>query len=1060
MRIAHVSDVHVRTMKRHDEYRAVFANLYRDLRENVKPDLIIDTGDLAHTKTQISPELIDMLVEYHRELSSIAPVVRILGNHDVNLMNPDRQDAISPVIDSLRGSTKHSITLMKKSGKMKIAPGFYVWAYSMVDEENYPTVAGTSTRDDENDVHIAMFHGSIANCVTDQDWKMTSAEHDVTIFGGCDYALMGDIHKQQFFGNERRIGYAGSLIQQNFGESTEKGYLVWDIKSRREHTVEFRRLFGAREFHTVILNDDGTVPRTPVPPPDSRLRIMSKQSLSLVQQKKVEREVRDLFLPRDVISVTSPDNSFVKKRDHVAALKDLEDVRSLEVQDRLMREFLKTKSLSDDVLSSVAELNKKYQQEIESNEDVVRNVFWRVNKLGWTNMFNYGEDNFIDFAKIPGLTGVFAPNTAGKSSIFEIFMEALFDKVTKDVSKNIELVNDNRDTAKMVVDLTVGDESYVIERTIEKIKYGKGEIKEWGKTSLDFYSDDRVSLNGVSRPETEKMIRRRIGTFEDFVLTTISAQEPITGLPGGANLLMCKETDRKRILFRFLDLDIFDQKCVMAKEESKKFIARLRELEDQNVANDHEMFKSRLTESSEQIATIETSNEALSLHLRIIDKQMMDLSSQISKETFSYARWGAVQQRVSDLSTKVKSRRDKICAVSKEREVSVRELASIDSELARVLPTAAQDLLKFNELTVEIADLRRSNDMISGSLSGMRKSLRLLDEVPCGDSYPSCKFLVDAFAMKKEVPEEEKCLQNVTEKMKALEAEKELLKDSATCAKNLSSLERSKMKFERNVLENDRVLLDAERELSKFEEKLRETTRELHELDEAKIASLASDEATAELEKLKKSKRELTEQLSDNNKRLMSLSKQLGADTLMVQKLRTSVTELSELRKTCRAYECYTEAMGKHGIAYQILAEKLPVLNDEINKILSNVVDFSVSLEHDEQEQTMKLYLQYGDYRSRNLGLCSGAEKFISSLAIRAALLNISSLPKTNMFVVDEGFGKLDPTHLEAIQRMFDYLRSVFEHVIVISHVDTLKDMVDNCIEITADVDGYAHVEV
>ena len=160
------------------------------------------------------------------------------------------------------------------------------------------------------------------------------------------------------------------------------------------------------------------------------------------------------------------------------------------------------------------------------------------------------------------------------------------------------------------------------------------------------------------------------------------------------------------------------------------------------------------------------------------------------------------------------------------------------------------------------------------------------------------------------------------------------------------------------------------------------------------------------------------------------------------------------------AYEHYIDAMGKDGIPYQILTQKLPLINEEINKILSNVADFGVFLEHDVEEQSIKFYIQYGQYKSRLLDLGSGAEKFLASIAIRNALLNISILPKTNMLIIDEGFGKLDPKNLEAIQLMFDYLKTVFDHVIVISHLDTMKDLVDNSIDITVDDEGYAHIEV
>jgi DNA repair exonuclease SbcCD ATPase subunit len=70
----------------------------------------------------------------------------------------------------------------------------------------------------------------------------------------------------------------------------------------------------------------------------------------------------------------------------------------------------------------------------------------------------------------------------------------------------------------------------------------------------------------------------------------------------------------------------------------------------------------------------------------------------------------------------------------------------------------------------------------------------------------------------------------------------------------------------------------------------------------------------------------------------------------------------------------------------------------------------------------------------------------------------VSSLPKTDMLIIDEGFGKLDPEHLEALQRMFEYLKEAFGTVFIVSHVDSMRDIVDHSLEITS-LDGYAHVE-
>ena len=100
--IAHIADVHIRNLRRHKEYKQVFRKLYKDLRDNLSKDSIIYlAGDIAHAKTEMSPELIDMTSELFTKLSKIAPTILIAGNHDCNLNNKNRLDALSPIVDSL-----------------------------------------------------------------------------------------------------------------------------------------------------------------------------------------------------------------------------------------------------------------------------------------------------------------------------------------------------------------------------------------------------------------------------------------------------------------------------------------------------------------------------------------------------------------------------------------------------------------------------------------------------------------------------------------------------------------------------------------------------------------------------------------------------------------------------------------------------------------------------------------------------------------------------------------------------------------------------------------------
>ena len=97
----------------------------------------------------------------------------------------------------------------------------------------------------------------------------------------------------------------------------------------------------------------------------------------------------------------------------------------------------------------------------------------------------------------------------------------------------------------------------------------------------------------------------------------------------------------------------------------------------------------------------------------------------------------------------------------------------------------------------------------------------------------------------------------------------------------------------------------------------------------------------------------------------------------------------------------------------------------------------------------MDAYINYGDSR-RVIECASGMEKMMASLAIRVALINISSLPKTDLLIIDEGFGALDEMNVEACNRLLESLKKWFKNILVISHVDAVKDAVDNVLDITS----------
>jgi exonuclease SbcC len=169
------------------------------------------------------------------------------------------------------------------------------------------------------------------------------------------------------------------------------------------------------------------------------------------------------------------------------------------------------------------------------------------------------------------------------------------------------------------------------------------------------------------------------------------------------------------------------------------------------------------------------------------------------------------------------------------------------------------------------------------------------------------------------------------------------------------------------------------------------------------------------------------------------------------------IKEAEELEDTYEAYKYYMEAVGRDGIPYELMSRAIPAIESEINNILTQIVEFTISLEVDGKNILGKL--NYDHERIWPLENSSGMERFISSLAIRVALLNASNLPKPNFMIIDEGLGTLDPENLSSMGTMMGILKSQFDFIILISHLDTARDMVDKVIEIKRE-DGFSYINV
>ena len=219
-KIFHVSDIHIRTLKRHTEYKEVFQNMFDYINSNAtKNSVAVVTGDIVHSKLDMSPELIQMLVNFFNGFT--IPTIVILGNHDMNLNNMYRIDAVSPILDVINNPNIHFI---KHNGLFEF--GGITWNHMAVDKTPADYIRA---KDFDATYKIALHHGAVNTAKTDIGYQISNEHVTIEMFDGHDITLLGDIHKPaQFLDDKKTIAYPGSLLQQNHGESLDHGILVWD----------------------------------------------------------------------------------------------------------------------------------------------------------------------------------------------------------------------------------------------------------------------------------------------------------------------------------------------------------------------------------------------------------------------------------------------------------------------------------------------------------------------------------------------------------------------------------------------------------------------------------------------------------------------------------------------------------------------------------------------------------------------------------------------------------------------------------------------------------------
>ncbi len=849
-----------------------------------------------------------------------------------------------------------------------------------------------------------------------------------------------------------QIRYCGSLVQQNHGEPLHgHGYTLWNLSDHSYKHIEVPNDYG---YFTVDIHGSQILTDLSALPKKTYLRVRCLDAIAS-EVKAAEALISTLteILDPSRIRIESETD---KKAKEAMVCKDvkLAEVTDVDYQTELIREYLKTKLNLDDTvkLDKILLINRRLNAEIKKDE-FARNLKWTPIRFEWDNMFAYGEGNFIDFTQMGGVYGVFGPNTCGKSSLFSAMCFCLFDKWERGF-KAIVARNASKDSFRCKFEFSIGGIHYFIEKIGEGTRSGnvRVQVNFW-----QLVNGEKKDLTDVMRRKTNDVIRDYVGSFEDFILTTYSVQN---ATKNNINFIDLGNTERKDILVQFMGLNVFDRLYENAYEKGKDLAAKLKPHKEKN-------YMRELDEAEGNLSITEST-------IRDTQETMNDLSHQIKEVNDSIVtETGKLIKLDSDVPTDLPSleQRRTTTQVSFEKlekqlnldqGLAVTRFAVMQKLTEEISEIIAEDLVKahatYNDFRAKLEVERRKHELKKVDIKNKQGKL---DKLKIHKYDPNCKFCVENIFVKDARQTETELTKDQTE-MDALVAGIQTLEDQLkewawvdVAYQNYTKLlnDHSLAKDAYTSL-NTKVLL-AEKDIEKLSQTLKELDRKIGLYHKNQISVEHNQKVNMTILTFKNALNKLEVNLNNKNKQLLELTGKREVLKKQIQLTTETIKDLIETEEERELYDYYCKAVGRNGIPYQVICHTVPEIQREINSILIQTADFTVEIEAD--DKNIIPYVVYETKGRWPIEMTSGFERFIASVAIRVALSNVSNLPRTSFLILDEGFGTLDANNLASMHTLFTYLKSHFEFIMVISHLDSLKDMVDKQIEV-AQIGNFSKV--
>ena len=691
-------------------------------------------------------------------------------------------------------------------------------------------------------------------------------------------------------------------------------------------------------------------------------------------------------------------------------------------QSELVKTYLTSKSLEkyfDEVIHLDGIVDNKL---LVNNNEVSPFKRWFIKNIEFSNFLSYGENQKFDFEKCNGISVVESnpPNFGGKSVLTVDLLLFLFFNETTKTSKAEEVFNRFTDKNKVSVkgEIIIDGDEYIIVRNIERKKSKAG---EWNvKTELDFFKKlfdgSLQNFTGEQRRETEAFIKTSIGSKEDFLMTILTTATNLE------DLIDSKPTARGQVLSRFMGLDFLKKKEDAGKEIysdfSKSMMSNI--YSSEKLKTDNEDYNSKIVELNEE-------NQRLQKDL--IDVQDRMIKGQEYRDNLLKSKHTDIDKEISLLSpdkvtTDIITLKSQRQGVEKQlSEIKVVEPSSFyhEDEHDKVKEDYNEEYKKKVDVDHRIKTIEDLKSSVDGGIKCEHCGLDLMMA-----SITKSKIAeLDGYIMQKDQISG-------------------LMMDLTGKEQGFVQLKKEFDEYEKNKLVKEKYELSIEG----FDLKIKGLQEKLTKYNELQDKITSNEKIETQLIKAGLRLDDLNVEKNNTTKKINSNDYQIQTFKDKIEQNLKTIVKIGEEAEREKIYKIYLEIYGKNGVSKMIMKTMMPLINSELQRLLEDSSHFRLEVNINDKNEVEFLMIDNNTQVEKLMASGSGYERTIASLALRAVLSKICSLPKPNIVVFDEIFGKISNDNLDMVAEFFTKIKEYFEKIFVITHNPLVTNWADNVVKI------------